>query len=100
MRSLFVSVGLLFAGAAGSDGPALREPSLALCGGKPITVDVGHSAPCFTDLDGDGLPDLLVGQFGEGKLRVYRNAGNPGDPKFGAWEYLKAGGKPASVDYG
>ena len=36
--------------------------------GKPIDTDVGHAAPLVVDFDGDGKNDLLVGQFGEGKI--------------------------------
>ena len=35
-----------------------------------IDVDIGHAAPLITDFDGDGVPDLLVGQFGEGKREL------------------------------
>ena len=69
--------------------------------GKPIDVEVGHAAPFYGDIDGDGVKDLLVGQFGEGKLRIYRNIGTNEvptfDPKF---QWLKAGGGEATVPYG
>ena len=39
----------------------------------------GHSAPCIEDLDGDGLDDLIVGDFG-GKFRMYRNVGVANEP--------------------
>src|SRR5947207_322117 len=55
--------------------PKLSDLIQVKVGAKPITVDVGHSAPFLADLDGDGKAELLVGQFGEGKLRVYRNEG-------------------------
>ena len=51
-------------------------------GAAPIDVDVGHAAPFVGDFDGDGRPDLLVGQFGDGKLRIYRNAGDAKAPRF------------------
>jgi len=68
--------------------------------GKPIDVDIGHAAPLAADFDGDGHFDLLVGQFGEGKLRIYRNLGDNHAPKFGAFAYFKAGGADGRVPSG
>ncbi len=65
-----------------------------------IDVDVGHAAPLMVDFDGDGLPDLLVGQFGEGKLRVYKNFGTKKEPKFQGFTWFKAGEQDASIPSG
>ena len=73
----------------------LEAPFRAEAGGEAIDVDVGFSAPCFADIDGDGLNDLLVGQFGEGRLRIYRNTGSATEPKFEDFEYF-SGTVPAS----
>lgn len=75
----------------------LQKPFKLMAGGEPINVDVGHAAPCFTDWDGDGLRDLLVGQFGEGKLRIYRNIGTRTEPKFGDFFYFQAAGADGTV---
>lgn len=83
-----------------SAGSGLAAPFLATAAGKPIKVDVGHASPVFTDFDGDKLPDLLVGQFGEGKLRIYRNVGTRTQPKFGQFTWFQAGGKIAQADAG
>jgi hypothetical protein len=56
----------------------------------------GHSGPCYDDVDGDGLRDLIVGDF-SGKFRVYPNVGTADDPKFGTGSYLQAAGKDAEV---
>jgi hypothetical protein len=83
---------------AGSDD--LGPPVRVLAGGKPINVDTGHAAPLVHDFDGDGVPDLLVGQFKGGKVRFYRNLGTAAKPKFGGFSYIQAGGVDASVNYG
>ena len=65
-----------------------------------IDVEVGHAAPLMTDFDGDGIPDLLVGQFGEGKLRIYRNVGTANVPRFEGFTWFKTGEQEAQVPSG
>jgi hypothetical protein len=77
--------------------PPLEVPFQVMADGQAVDVPVGHAAPCVADVDRDGLPDLLVGQFGEGRLRIYRNVGEPGAPAFKTYRYLEAGGAMASV---
>ena len=83
---------------------------------NPIDVTTGHAAPCIYDFDGDGVRDLLVGEFGEhpykgpvsvegggghpwvqGRLRIYPNRGTDTEPRFKDFSYFKAGGKIAAV---
>ncbi|KAF0243587.1 MAG: hypothetical protein FD180_3235 [Planctomycetota bacterium] len=80
----------------------LAAPFAAEAGGKPIDLadGVGHSAPLFVDWDGDGLKDLLVGQFGAGKLRIYRNTGKKDAPAFEKFEWFQAAGKDGVVETG
>ena len=75
----------------------LDKPFQVLADGEPINVEVGHAAPFFTDFDGDGLKDLLVGQFGDGKLRVYRNVGTRHEPRFSDFYYFQAAGADGTV---
>lgn len=77
-----------------------KPPFQVKADGEVIDVEVGHAAPLFTDFDGDGLEDLLVGQFGEGKLRVYRNVGEKGAPKFASYEWFQAGGADGTIPSG
>jgi hypothetical protein len=78
----------------------LGAPFQAEAGGKPIDVEVGHAAPLMTDFDGDGVQDLLVGQFGDGKLRVYRNSGSNTAPKLAAFTWFQAGRSDGKVPSG
>jgi len=78
----------------------LDKPFLAMAGGKAIQVEVGHAAPILADYDGDGRKDLLVGQFGNGRLRIYKNVGTAAAPKFNGFEWFKAGDKIAEVEAG
>jgi hypothetical protein len=66
----------------------------------PIDVEIGHAAPLFVDFDSDGLPDLLVGQFGEGRLRVYKNVGTRAAPRFDGFTWFKTGEQEGKVPTG
>ncbi|MGE0529593.1 MAG: hypothetical protein AB7P49_21280 [Bdellovibrionales bacterium] len=81
---LFLALALWSASPASADdrAPDLTAPTLLKAGGTAINVDIGHAAPFFADVDGDGKKDLLVGQFGDGKLRIYPNQVSSGLPQF------------------
>ncbi|MFC1529243.1 hypothetical protein ACFL6R_00830 [Gemmatimonadota bacterium] len=66
----------------------LEAPFQVQANGTPIDVDYGHAAPSFVDWDGDGIKDLLVGQFDECKLRIYRNVGTEAAPGFDHYTYF------------
>ena len=59
----------------------LAAPVRITAGGAPIDVD-GFAAPFVGDFDRDGRDDLLVGQVGYGRLRIYRNVGTNERPRF------------------
>lgn len=86
------------AGAAGSD--ELAEPVRLEAAGKVIDTDVGHAAPFVCDFDGDGVQDLLVGQFGNGLLWIYRNEGTNAEPRLAAGVKFKEGAKDGTVPCG
>ena len=54
----------------------------------------------MADFDGDGLGDLLVGQFGGGKLMIFRNEGAKAAPDFRTFAWFQAGGVNGSVPAG
>jgi hypothetical protein len=101
LSTYLVSIAAVLAGpGAPAVSPELAPGVKILAGDKTIDVEVGHAAPHFADFDGDGVRDLLVGQFGGGKLRIYRNTGDNAKPKFGAFNFFQADGKDATVPYG
>ena len=91
---------LAAAGPGFADG--LADPFLAEVGGQPIDLadGVGHAAPLWFDWDGDGLNDLIVGQFKGGHLRIHRNIGKRDAPVFGECTWFEAGGERAKVESG
>lgn len=78
----------------------LAKPFRMKAGGEYIDTDVGHAAPYLADLDGDGLKELLVGQFGEGKLKVCQNIGSDILPEYDSPTWFMAAGDVAKVPAG
>ena len=93
-RRLLAALGLAVCAAPG--GAADFQTPVRLKGGDAaIRVEApGYACPAWADVDGDGKPDLIVGQFAKGKMQVFKNLG---DAKFAAGEWLKAEGKVAEV---
>ena len=68
--------------------------------GSPIVVPLGCASPFIYDWDGDGLKDLLFGQFTSGKIQFWRNSGTNSAPVFTTGSYVQAGGVDISVSSG
>ena len=86
----------------GAEGPSreLAAPVRIEAAGKPIDTAVGHAAPFVGDFDGDNVADLLVGQFGDGILWIYRNEGTAARPKLAAGVKFKDGREDGRVPTG
>ena len=88
---MLVSLLLLTGLSTAQQTDVLEKPFRVRDGSKYIDVDGGHAAPLYTDFDGDGVPDLLVGQYSDGKLRIYRNVGSAKEPRFDGFTWFKTG---------
>src|SRR5262245_19137740 len=91
---------------AASGRPSVAAPDMFLppvrleAGGKAIDTSIGHAAPFYGDLDGDGVKDLLVGQFGKGSLWIFRNEGTNAAPRLAGGTKFQAGGADGTVPTG
>src|SRR5579884_3549931 len=56
----------------------------------------GHCGPWVADVDGDGVRDLVVGDF-SGFFRFYRNEGTDAKPRYAKAVNLQAGDVDAKV---
>ena len=95
MKRVLFSAFLLFCLTEWCGAAEFQPPVLLKADGKAVRVESpGYAAPCWADIDGDGKKDLLVGQFNQGKIKVYKNLG---DVRLAAGSWLQAGGKVAEV---
>lgn len=114
-----VLAGLVACGIFAQHAADLKAPIRIKSGDALIDVVTGHAAPSMRDMDGDGLKDLLVGEFGSGtfpesefltdasrkfgshmavsRVRVYRNVGTATAPRFDGFEYMKTKEGAASI---
>ncbi len=118
ISTLFVA-GALAVGVFAQHAADLKAPVRIKSGDAFIDVITGHAAPLMRDMDGDGLKDLLVGEFGNGtfpeaeylteasrkfgshmavsRVRVYKNRGTETAPRFDGFEYMKTKEGAASI---
>jgi len=79
--------------------PSFQTPVKIQADGTDLVVDF-ISDPCMVDWDGDGINDLLVGQYTQGKVSFYKNTGTNEVPVFTFSYFLKADGADISLSYG
>jgi hypothetical protein len=84
---------LINTGSAGS--PVFSSYQYVQNEGIDLEVGGGSAAPYMADVTGDGLPDLVCGEY-EGHLRLYQNQGTIGSPQFMGYVYLAYSGEDIS----
>ena len=93
MKRLLLSALLLGGATVCCSGADFEPPVRLKAGDAAIRVESpGYAAPCWTDID--GKRELLVGQFNQGKIRVFKHLGAE---KFAPGNWLQAEGKVAEV---
>ena len=67
--------------------------------GEPIAVESpGYACPTIADVDGDGVDDLVVGQFNGGKMHFHKNLSKSDEiPKYASQQWIMTGPEPAQV---
>lgn len=85
-------VGLLSLLTAAECQAQLAAPFAVHVNNQPLDVELeGGAAPALFDWDRDGVPDLLVGEEYNGRLRIYRNLGTITDPLFSHFVLFQQG---------
>jgi len=84
---------------ADPSGYEFEVPVRLMAGGEYISVESpGYACPTMADVDGDGKPDLVVGQFSDGKMHFCKNIAEEGSvPEFAKAEWIETDGDPARV---
>ena len=90
--------------AGGSPGPGVAVGKSVVSFEAPVrlradgelihTESPGCATPAWFDIDGDGHRDLIVGQFADGRMKVYKGRGGMNLAK---GEWLMADGEIAQV---
>ena len=95
MKVMSLSALFVTGAAAAASAADFQPPKKLMAGDQAVRVESpGWAAPCWADIDGDGKKDLLVGQFNQGKINVYKSLGG-GKLAPGAW--LQADGIDAEI---
>ena len=100
MNKFVASLVITFLAAPAAFAQELGKPVRLESDGQPIDTEIGHATPTLYDWDGDGKRDLLVGQFGGGRMKILRNTGTNQAPKFAALDWFAADGKVVTTPTG
>ena len=80
-------------------GYTFEAPVRLKAGDEFVSVEApGYACPTMADVDGDGLEDLVVGQFNRGYMQFCKNIASSSEPpKFAEAKWIKAGDDKAEV---
>jgi hypothetical protein len=100
-KLLYIFLLVAFAGypSAGGAPLELHSGEYIQADGAPLSVAI-MSAPTVADWNSDGKKDLVVGQFSEGKIRLFTNLNTHADPVFGSGAYIQSAGSDITTSYG
>ncbi len=93
MKRILLSALLLGAGTSLCSAADFDRPVRLMAGDEAIhTEEPGLACPCWAVIKGEKT--LMVGQFNDGKIKVFKHIGAE---KFTPGEWLKADGKVAQI---
>lgn len=76
--------------------PDYAEAKMVMVGDQPIEV-YGMPSPSFADFNGDGLPDIVCGEFLD-RLTFFENIGTRTEPRYAPGRFLKSEGEVIRMD--
>lgn len=95
----FLAPVLVLCGLAAAAAPAFAPYTWMYASG--VKIDVGYyGAPFVVDWDGDGLKDLVLGEFSYGKIRFYPNSDSNDSPVLTSFTYIQSSGADITLPYG
>lgn len=78
------------------ENPNYADPKKVMAGDNPVEV-YGMPSPNFADFDGDGLPDLILGEFLD-KFTFFKNVGTRTEPDYAPGKHLSYQGEVITMD--
>ncbi|MBN1816382.1 MAG: VCBS repeat-containing protein [Sedimentisphaerales bacterium] len=86
---------LAFSGVATAGALHLGPEQLVCAGQPPVEINTrDYSVPSFTDINNDGLPDLIVSDerdlYRKGRVRIYPNQGSIRRPRFESFFFAQS----------
>lgn len=73
LAAVLLATGPVSDGSNPSDQPQFEDPVLIMAGDQPLAHNTLYPSPALHDLDGDGRPELLIGDL-FGKIRFATRA--------------------------
>lgn len=79
-----------------NENPVYGKARKVMVGDRPVEV-YGMPSPNFADFNGNGLPDLILGEFLD-KLTFFENTGTRTEPEYAPGRHLKYRGEVITMD--
>jgi len=76
--------------------PKYGEAQQLTVEGQPLEV-YGYPSPCFADFNGDGLPDLICGEFLD-RMTFFENVGTREKPRYAPGRFIEHDGQTIRMD--
>lgn len=94
-----LTVPLLFLSTGFASVQQFSSPFIIQANGQNLVADI-IADPFMVDWNGNGLNDLVIGQFTNGRIRFYPNSGTNQEPVFTTFTFLQADGADITCSYG
>jgi hypothetical protein len=100
VRGIIAAGVLVFAGLRAFSAAPELAAGQRLYSGDSLLVVQDDATPEVVDWNNDGRPDLLVGQYGNGRINLFLNLSSNTTPFLGTGSFVESSGSPIQTSYG